>query len=136
MAGKQPCDDYGGDGERVAGPVGPSDAEAALEAAAEALSANDYAGAAGLYGAGFVFLPHAEAALRWIDEYGDRDGDGFVEYLRETPKGLAHQGWKDSQDAVSHADGALAEAWRKARPRDRFDRAEATLLSVVEDGAG
>jgi glycogen debranching enzyme len=53
--------------------------------------------------------PNVELALRWIDEYGDRDGDGFVEYLRETPKGLAHQGWKDSQDAVSHADGTLAE---------------------------
>jgi glycogen debranching enzyme len=54
--------------------------------------------------------PNVELALRWIDEYGDRDGDGFVEYLRETPKGLAHQGWKDSQDAVHHADGTLAEA--------------------------
>jgi glycogen debranching enzyme len=53
---------------------------------------------------------NVEAALGWIDACGDRDGDGFVEYARETPKGLVHQGWKDSQDAVSHADGELAEA--------------------------
>src|SRR5262249_42637623 len=45
-----------------------------------------------------------------IDGYGDRDGDGLVEYARESPKGLVHQGWKDSQDAISHADGELAEA--------------------------
>jgi glycogen debranching enzyme len=54
--------------------------------------------------------PNVEAALGWIDGYGDRDGDGLVEYARETPKGLVHQGWKDSQDAISHADGELAEA--------------------------
>jgi glycogen debranching enzyme len=54
--------------------------------------------------------PNVEAALGWIDGYGDRDGDGLVEYARESPKGLVHQGWKDSQDAISHADGALAEA--------------------------
>jgi glycogen debranching enzyme len=52
--------------------------------------------------------PHVEAALAWIDRYGDRDGDGFVEYERRAADGLLHQGWKDSDDAVSHADGALA----------------------------
>jgi glycogen debranching enzyme len=52
--------------------------------------------------------PHVEAALRWIDDYGDRDNDGFVEYLRQLPDGLLHQGWKDSDDAVFHADGSLA----------------------------
>jgi glycogen debranching enzyme len=50
-----------------------------------------------------------EAALRWCDEYGDRDKDGFVEYLRETENGLANQGWKDSHDSMFHADGHLAE---------------------------
>jgi glycogen debranching enzyme len=54
--------------------------------------------------------PHIERALDWIDRYGDRDGDGFVEYARYTPTGLAQQGWKDSQDSVFHADGRLAEA--------------------------
>ena len=53
--------------------------------------------------------PNAEAALRWIDVYGDRDGDGFVEYYRQTKQGLANQGWKDSQDAIFHSDGRLAE---------------------------
>jgi glycogen debranching enzyme len=49
------------------------------------------------------------AALDWIDRYGDRDGDGFVEYQRRSPAGLANQGWKDSEDSVVHADGTLAE---------------------------
>jgi glycogen debranching enzyme len=53
--------------------------------------------------------PHVTRALDWIDRYGDRDGDGFVEYARQSPKGLVQQGWKDSQDSVFHADGALAE---------------------------
>jgi glycogen debranching enzyme len=51
--------------------------------------------------------PNVEAALRWIDAYGDRDGDGFVEYQRRSADGLLHQGWKDSDDAVCHADGTL-----------------------------
>jgi glycogen debranching enzyme len=53
--------------------------------------------------------PNVEAALSWIDTYGDRDGDGFVEYYRQTKEGLANQGWKDSQDAVFHSDGRYAE---------------------------
>jgi glycogen debranching enzyme len=53
--------------------------------------------------------PNIEKALRWCDEYGDRDGDGFVEYHRETEQGLANQGWKDSHDSIFHADGSSAE---------------------------
>jgi glycogen debranching enzyme len=53
--------------------------------------------------------PAIEAALSWIDRYGDADGDGFVEYRRATEQGLANQGWKDSFDAVFHADGTLVE---------------------------
>ena len=53
--------------------------------------------------------PNIEAALAWIDGPGDADGDGFVEYYRATEKGLANQGWKDSYDAIFHADGRLAE---------------------------
>ncbi|WP_420473417.1 glycogen debranching N-terminal domain-containing protein [Noviherbaspirillum sp. ST9] len=49
-------------------------------------------------------------ALNWIDEYGDRDGDGFVEYERYSETGLAQQGWKDSNDSVFHKDGRLADA--------------------------
>jgi glycogen debranching enzyme len=53
--------------------------------------------------------PNIELALHWIDRYGDADGDGFVEYYRRSPKGLVHQGWKDSKDSVFHADGTLAD---------------------------
>jgi glycogen debranching enzyme len=52
--------------------------------------------------------PNADAALRWMDTYGDRDGDGFVEYYRQTKEGLANQGWKDSQDSIFHSDGRIA----------------------------
>jgi glycogen debranching enzyme len=86
--------------------------------------------------------PNIEAALQWIDEYGDRDGDGFVEYGRRNEHGLVNQGWKDSHDSVFHEDGAIAEgpiamaevqayaygAWRAAahiaRALGKFDRAK------------
>jgi glycogen debranching enzyme len=55
--------------------------------------------------------PAIEAALRWIDGSGDPDGDGFVEYQRASEQGLANQGWKDSYDAIFHADGQLAEGY-------------------------
>jgi glycogen debranching enzyme len=48
-------------------------------------------------------------ALAWIDGPGDPDGDGFVEYARANPQGLENQGWKDSSDAIFHADGGLAK---------------------------
>jgi glycogen debranching enzyme len=54
-------------------------------------------------------LPAAEAALNWIDEYGDLDGDGFVEYKTRSARGIRNQGWKDSFDSIVHADGRLAE---------------------------
>ncbi len=53
--------------------------------------------------------PHVEAALRWIDTYGDPDKDGFVEYVAQEGKGLRNQGWKDSEDAVMNEDGTLIE---------------------------
>jgi len=54
-------------------------------------------------------LPNLDAALGWIANYGDRDGDGFVEYQKRSASGLLNQGWKDSEDAIVHADGSLAE---------------------------
>jgi glycogen debranching enzyme len=54
--------------------------------------------------------PHLERALNWIDEFGDIDGDGFVEYKQRSTKGLVQQGWKDSNDSIFHADGAIATA--------------------------
>jgi glycogen debranching enzyme len=50
------------------------------------------------------------AALNWLINYGDMDGDGLIEYCRKTDKGLLNQGWKDSGDAMAHADGTLAQA--------------------------
>ena len=52
--------------------------------------------------------PNIEKALDWITEFGDCDGDGFVEYSRRSASGLVHQGWKDSNDSVFHADGSIA----------------------------
>lgn len=51
-----------------------------------------------------------QAALDWIEQYGDRDGDGFVEYQRQNENGLVQQGWKDSGDSVFYRDGRLAQA--------------------------
>ena len=53
--------------------------------------------------------PSIEAALGWIDRYGDADDDGFVEYRRATEEGLLNQGWKDSFDAIFRADGSMVE---------------------------
>lgn len=54
--------------------------------------------------------PNIQRALAWIDNYGDCDGDGFVEYRRRSANGLVQQGWKDSNDSIFHSDGRLAEA--------------------------
>ena len=51
-------------------------------------------------------LPNAERALEWIENYGDLDGDGYVEYQRMTDRGLANQGWKDSGDGIRYRDGS------------------------------
>lgn len=53
--------------------------------------------------------PAIERALAWLDGPADIDGDGFIEYARGAQTGLSNQGWKDSHDAVFHADGRLAE---------------------------
>src|SRR4030095_13430779 len=52
----------------------------------------------------------AMRALRWIDEFGDLDGDGFVEYKRRSERGLVNQSWKDSGDSQRFHDGRLADA--------------------------
>ncbi len=56
-----------------------------------------------------LLRPAFDRALHWIDRCGDVDGDGFVEYRRRSPAGLANHGWKDSDDSIVHADGSLAE---------------------------
>ncbi|GAB2922329.1 glycogen debranching N-terminal domain-containing protein [Streptomyces mayteni] len=57
-----------------------------------------------------ALLPHAEAALGWMRDHGDADGDGFLEYIDTTGRGLANQGWKDSGDSIRYGDGSLAIA--------------------------
>jgi glycogen debranching enzyme len=55
---------------------------------------------------------HWETALRivqWADEYGDRDGDGYIDYFTTAPKGPRHQGWKDSENAVVRDDGSQVD---------------------------
>jgi glycogen debranching enzyme len=55
-------------------------------------------------------LPHADRALAWMEEYGDRDGDGYIEYEKTSDRGLSNQGWKDSADGIRYHDGRVAEA--------------------------
>jgi glycogen debranching enzyme len=55
-----------------------------------------------------ALIPTAEAALRWITDYGDPDGDGFCEYIDESGHGLANQGWKDSGDSIRFSNGTIA----------------------------
>ncbi|MBO4210477.1 amylo-alpha-1,6-glucosidase [Micromonospora echinofusca] len=57
-----------------------------------------------------ALLPHLQAALGWLADHADPDGDGFVEYLDTSGRGLSNQGWKDSGDAVRFRDGRLAAA--------------------------
>jgi glycogen debranching enzyme len=57
-----------------------------------------------------ALLPAADAALQWITDYGDKDGDGYVEYQRTTDRGLQNQGWKDSWDAMRYLSGSLASS--------------------------
>jgi glycogen debranching enzyme len=52
--------------------------------------------------------PNIEAGLGWMERYGDGDGDGFIEYRAHSKDSLLHQGWKDADDAIFHADGSLA----------------------------
>lgn len=52
--------------------------------------------------------PNVQRALKWIEDSGDADNDGFVEYQREAETGLRNQGWKDSEDAISHENGEIA----------------------------
>ena len=54
-------------------------------------------------------MPHADRALEWVEHYGDRDRDGYVEYQRASDRGLVNQGWKDSWDGVRFADGEVAK---------------------------
>jgi glycogen debranching enzyme len=53
--------------------------------------------------------PNAERALEWIDRYGDRDGDGYIEYATRSSRGLRNQSWKDSGNSMRFSDGGVAD---------------------------
>src|SRR5574338_1274027 len=55
-------------------------------------------------------LPAIRRAIQWMEVYGDTTGDGYLDYAKRSAKGLVNQGWKDSWDAVVHANGTLAHA--------------------------
>jgi len=83
--------------------------------------------------------PNIKHAIKWIDEYGDRDGDGYVEYARESDDGLVQQGWKDSNDSIFHSDGvdaigpiALCEVQGYVFQAKTF---AATFATLFEDSA-
>jgi glycogen debranching enzyme len=54
-------------------------------------------------------LPNAEAALAWMRDYGDPEGDGFLKFRTRSSEGIRNQGWKDSHDSTCHRDGRIAE---------------------------
>ncbi len=54
-------------------------------------------------------LPNVDRAIDWIERFGDKNRDGYVEYMRQTDRGLKNQGWKDSWDGIRYADGRVAE---------------------------
>ncbi len=54
-------------------------------------------------------MPHIDRAMSWMEDYGDRDGDGYIEYQRLNPHGPPNQGWKDSTDSIRHSNGDLAQ---------------------------
>jgi len=80
----------------------------------------------------------AEAALEWIDRYGDLDGDGLVEYRRRSPLGLETQGWKDSADGVPDALGEpLAAPVALVEVQGYAIRAKRMMARMLElDGEG
>ncbi len=85
-------------------------------------------------------LPHVDRALEWITTFGDRDGDGYVEYQRPTDRGERHQGWKDSHDPIRFPDGTVAKgpialAEVQAYTYAAF-RARAHFAAEADDAAG
>jgi len=80
--------------------------------------------------------PNIDAALVWIDQFGDMDRDGFVEYARHAESGLLQQGWKDSQDSVFHADGEIARGPIALCEVQAYVYAAKTKIAVVAETLG
>ena len=81
-------------------------------------------------------LPNAEAALAWIEQYGDSNGDGWVDYQRKSPRGLLNQGWKDSNDSVVHEDGRLAPSPIALAEVQAYVHLARLRMADVYDGLG
>jgi glycogen debranching enzyme len=81
-------------------------------------------------------LPNAEAALAWIEQYGDSNGDGWVDYRRRSPRGLLNQGWKDSNDSVVHEDGRLAPSPIALAEVQAYVHLARLRMADVYDGLG
>lgn len=81
-------------------------------------------------------LPNAEAALAWIEQYGDSNGDGWVDYRRRSPRGLLNQGWKDSNDSVVHEGGRLAPSPIALAEVQAYVHLARLRMADVYDGLG
>jgi len=78
-------------------------------------------------------LPHVRRALDWCDQWGDADGDGYIEFGRFAPHGVANQGWKDSHDSLHHPDGsAVLRPIALAEAQAYVYAAKAWLADIVE----
>ncbi len=78
-------------------------------------------------------LPHVRRALDWCDKWGDADGDGYIEFGRFAPRGVANQGWKDSHDSLHHPDGsAVLRPIALAEVQAYVYAAKAWLADIVE----
>ena len=80
--------------------------------------------------------PHAEAAARWLTDYGDSDGDSLIEYSCISEKGLSNQCWKDSWDAVMHGDGRLAHAPKALSEVQGYAYAAYRTMSTLAEQLG
>ena len=81
-------------------------------------------------------LPVAEGCLRWIDEWGDRDGDGFQEYETRSSLGYENIGWKDSGDAVPYLDGTLVKGPKALCELQGYVHDAWTRMAEVFDALG
>jgi glycogen debranching enzyme len=77
--------------------------------------------------------PNIETALAWLDESGDMDGDGFIEYYRETETGLANQGWKDSYGMAQDLDRHGGRAGRDVEAPAPANRVAGAVLGAHVD---
>ncbi|HLY35011.1 MAG TPA: amylo-alpha-1,6-glucosidase, partial [Jatrophihabitantaceae bacterium] len=81
-------------------------------------------------------LPAVHRAMRWLADFGDSDADGYVEYRTPNQHGLVNQGWKDSWDGISFADGRLPEAPIALAEVQAYHYAALQAAAELSDAAG